>query len=730
MARALSPGERDGSRQEHGTHATAYPGGCPAVKLDDGSLGTARPATGLEEGGRTSGRPAEAPLSFGQLRLWFLDQLEQGTALYNMPMALRLKGPLDRSALERALNALVARHEALRTRFVCKGEYPVQAIDESAQLELEMIDVCGPKLDDSQCHHGENTPATLSNPSPHVAGSVDELIREEINRPFNLSTDLLLRVKLLRIAPEQHVLIVTMHHIVSDEWSLQVFFNELGHLYQAFADGSSASLPKLSVQYADYALWQQEWLRGNVLKEQLDYWRERLAGRQGIFELTTDYPRGAMPSFRGRIAKRSLGAGLSARCREFQKREHVTSFMLHLAAFKALLSRYAQQGDIVVGCPIANRNLIEIEGVIGFFVNTLMLRTKVEENTSFRDLLRQVRQTTIDGCGHQELPIEKVVEELQPERSLSHLPFTRLMFAMQNELFEKALWGPLEVEFLDVATDTAKFDLTFLIQGSKEGLIARVEYNSDLFEQATIERLLEHYEVLLANAAEAPDEKISQLKILPEEERKQIVERGNQTRTNYPRTKCVHQLFEQQAAANPSAIAITFGHGSLGYRELNLRANQLARYLRRCGVTADMPVAICVERSIEMVVGMLAVLKAGGAYVPLDPEYPAERLQFMLRDIDSPVLLTQQRLLGRVMSAKPICLDADWELIARESRDDVNLPCSAEQLACVMYTSGSSGTPKGVAIPHRAITRLVLDTNYVRLRKGDRIAQVSNVSFD
>ncbi len=690
---------------------------------------------GLKEG---------APLSCGQLRLWFLEQLEPGTALYNMPMALRLKGKLDRSALQRAMDALVTRHESFRTRFVCNGEYPLQVVDqETAVVDMEILEAVeapNSKLQTPEKHQTSNSKNAASAAAPEVASDgmkvlpeqVERLIREEINRPFDLGSGRLLRVKLIRVADEEHVLIVTMHHIVSDEWSLRIFFEELGELYKGYAHGNPAILPESPMRYRDYAVQQHEWMSGEALKTEVEHWRQKLAGRQGMFEIMTDRPRDGVARFRGKVIRRELGQELTQQCRALEKQRRVTAFMLHLAAFKALLSRYTQQQDIIVGCPVAGRSEVETEAIIGFFVNTILLRTHLSGDASFSDWLREVRQATIESYGHQNVPIEKLVEELAPERSLSHLPFTHVMFVMQNALFERAAWGSLEVEYLDVATDTAKFDLTFLVQGSSKGLIACVEYDSDLFEAGTIERLLEHYEILLRAAVNEPQTAVSQLPLMSEVERRLVLESWNATQTAYPSDKTIQELFESQAQATPSATAVRFGETSLTYSELNGRANQLARYLRKRGVDSGKPVAICAERSADAIVAMVAALKAGGAYVPLDPEYPVARLEYMLRDAGSPVLLTQQRLLGRIPGncAEPICIDGDWELIARESKENLDLGGSGEQLAYVMYTSGSTGQPKGVAVPHRGVTRLVLQTNYIQLGPDDRIAQVSNVSFD
>src|SRR6185312_10740640 len=439
----------------------------------------------------------------------------------------------------------------------------------------------------------------------------------------------------------------------------------------------------------------------------------------------------AMQTFRGTIQSRVLPRGLGESLTQLGARHGATLFMVTLAAFKALLYRYTQQEDVVVGSPIAGRNRVETEPLIGFFVNTLLLRTDVSGNPGFEELLRRVRETTLNAYAHEELPFEKLVEDLHPERAATNMPFTRVMFVLQNSTLGELKWPDLTLRFVDCETDTAKFDLTMVLQVTDRGLVAQAEYNRDLFEAGTIERLLEHFEILLEGIAAKPGCRLSDLPLLGEAERRQVVLDWNNTRTEYPRDKCIHELFEAQAERTPNAIAVKFGSQSVTYQELNDRANQLAHYLLKFSVGPDVPVGICLNRSVEMIVGMLGILKAGGAYVPIEASYTRERLSFMLADAGVPVLLTQHRLVTRLPKpANSLCLDSDWELIARESRK--NPPCAArpENLAYVVYTSGSTGTPKGVAVPHRAVNRLVLNTNYVQFTRDDCVAQVSTASFD
>ncbi|HYG35059.1 MAG TPA: amino acid adenylation domain-containing protein, partial [Clostridia bacterium] len=469
-----------------------------------------------------------------------------------------------------------------------------------------------------------------------------------------------------------------------------------------------------------------------MLQQQLSYWRERLAGHPPVTELPTNRPRGSSASFRGSCLTRTLGREVMERLKHLASRHDATLFMVLLAAFKALVHRYTQQEDILVGSPIAGRTRVETEPLIGFFVNTLVLRTSLAGNPTFEQLLSRVREVILGAYAHQDLPFERLVEELQPERSLNHMPFTRLMFAVQNSLLEQIELPGVRFQFLEVQSTTSKFDLTLVLQETSRGLVANVEYNSDLFEADTVTRLLQHFETLLHGIVAVPYQRLSELPLLTAAERHQLLVEWNNTATEYPHDKSIQELFEAQVERTPDATAVVFGSQAMTYRELNGRANQVANYLRQFGICPDVPVGLCMRRSGDMVVGLLAILKAGGAYVPLDSTYPKERVAFMLADTRAPVVLTQQCLLSQVPceQAKVICLDGDWELIARESRSNPPLAAGPESLAYITYTSGSTGQPKGVAVPHRAVIRLVINTNYIQLDATDRVAQVSNISFD
>jgi amino acid adenylation domain-containing protein/FkbH-like protein len=652
------------------------------------------------------------PLSFAQQRLWLLEELEPGTALYNIPTAVRLRGALNTRALEEAFNVLVTRHESLRTRFICRDEHPEQIIDETGVVTLRREDV-------SQSEAGKRQE------------QVERFIREEINRTFDLSFAPLLRAMLIKVAPEEHVMVITIHHIVADEWSVRILFRELGEAYGAVERGERPQFPELAVQYADFAVWQRNELEGEALDGQLAHWKDVMRGSPPVLEFATDAPRTATPTFRGTVLSRNMGPEVAAAVKELARKEGGTSFMVLLAAFQALVHRYTGQEDVVLATPVAARNRIETESLIGFFVNTLPVRASVNGDKAFRELVKQAKQSTLSLYANQDVPFQKLVETLQPERSLSHLPFTRIMFLTQSGLMETMQWGGVAVEFLEAETDTSKFELTFGVQETSKGLIARAEFNTDLFHRDTIERLLGHYENLLRGAVSAPNKPVSQLPMLSTEEWRQIVVDWNRTSTDCERSSGLATLFERQVAKTPRAVAISYGEQKFTYRELNERANQLAHYLTSYGVGVDAPVAVCMKRSLDMVVSILAIVKAGGGYVPLDPDYPAERLVFMAQDSGAALIITHHALLSRLPGAtQRISLDTDWELVARQSRENPVSVNKGDDLAYLMYTSGSTGQPKGVAVPHRGIIRLVRNTNYIRFEASDRVAHVSNVSFD
>jgi amino acid adenylation domain-containing protein/FkbH-like protein len=678
------------------------------------------------------GFQSDWPLSFAQQRLWFVEQLEPGNAAYNMPLVARLTGALNLSAFQRALDAVVKRHESLRTRFICVNGHPAQIVDDDPSVNLRLEDF-----------------SALTPAEREVEGK--RCIKDEINHPFNLAAAPLLRVLLLRFTAEEHVLVLTMHHIVSDEWSLNIFIRELGAFYEGMVAGREVELPELPIQYPDFAVWQRDWLKGDVLEEQLAFWRKQLTGNPSALELSTDFPRRQSVQGGGQTLTRFLSKEMENSLRTLAKREEATLFMVLLAAFKTLLYRYTQQEDIVISAPMAGRNRLELEGLIGFFVNILPLRTNLSGYPTFTSILRHVREVTLAACSHQDAPFEKIVQELHPERAASQTPFARVLFTLQNTSFEKVSWRTgmsatssrprltriqpdlyLNLEFLEAHNAASKFELSLSVQETSVGLAVHAEYNTALFAESTIERLLEHFKILLEGTLADPNRKISEFPLLSDAEKEQLLVEWNRTDSNYPRDKSIVQLFEDNAERTPDATAVIFGTQKLTYGELNTRANQLAHYLQQYRITPNTPIGLCVRPSIEMVIGMLAILKAGGAYVPLDANYPSERLAFMLRDTKTPVVLTHQQLRDRILAEFPnvICLDTDWKFIGRQRRENPANRVAAEDLAYVMYTSGSTGQPKGVKVPHRGVTRLVLSTNYVQLERTDRLGQISNISFD
>jgi aspartate racemase len=574
-------------------------------------------------------RKGKLLLSFAQARLWFLEQLEPGSGAYNMPAAVRLTGSLDVAALKQSLQEIVQRHEALRTTFRMVSGEPIQVIAPILALAVPLVDL-------------------HELPEAQQEAQVEQLATEEAQQPFDLAMGPLLRAKLLHLSEAEHVLLLTMHHIVSDGWSMGVLIRELVALYEAFSTGKPSPLPQLPIQYADFAHWQRQWLQGEVLAAQLSYWQQQLTGAPPVLELPTDRPRPTVQTFRGATQFLALPEPLSQKLKSLSQRSGVTLFMTLLAAFQTLLYRYTGQEDICIGSPIANRNRSETEGLIGFFVNTLVLRTDLSENPSFQELLGRVREVTLGGYAHQDLPFEQLVEALQPKRNLSHHPLFQVMFALENTPISPLELPGLSLSSLNIDSSTAKFDLTMSMEDTEQGLMGSLEYNTDLFHAATISRMLEHFQTLLEGIVANPEQRLLDLPLLTQPERQQLLVEWNDTQVDYPKHLCIHQLFEAQAEQTPDAVAVVFEDQQLTYGELNRRANQLAHHLRSLNVGPDSLVGICVERSLEMIVGLLGILKAGGAYVPLDPSYPQERLAFMLKDAQVPILLTQQRLVCRL----------------------------------------------------------------------------------
>ncbi|HEX9936743.1 MAG TPA: condensation domain-containing protein, partial [Longimicrobium sp.] len=662
------------------------------------------------------GRTRTAPTSFAQERLWFIDRLEPGSAVYNIPVAWRLEGALDGAALERSLSEIVRRHETLRTTFAEVDGSPVQVIAPFGGFALPVEDLSG-----------------LSEAEREAA--VGERIGQEARRAFDLATGPLFHAALLRLHPEGHVLMLCMHHVISDGWSMEVFFRELSALYAAYRDGGDSPLAQPPVQYADYARWQREQLAGEALDRQLAYWRERLAGAPALLELPTDRPRPPVQSHRGARETFDLPPALLDRLQALARGEGATLYMVLLGAFQLLLSRYSGSEDVVVGTPIAGRTRRQVEELIGFFANTLVLRTDLSGDPSFREVLRRVREATLGAFAHQDVPFEKLVAELQPERSLGHTPLFQVMFTLQNAAEGRGAALPgLGVSGAGAAMEIAKFDLDLALTASAQGLRGGLTYSTELFERGTIERMLGHLRRVLEQVAADADVRLSRLELLGEAERALVLEAWNRTEAEVPADRCIHELFEAQAARAPHAVAVAFEDATLTYDELNRSANRLAHHLRGLGVGPDARVAICVERGPEMVAGLLAILKAGGAYVPLDPAYPADRLRYMLEDSAPAALVTQSSLAGTFAGVEVPVVELDAPAPAWARAPETN-PAYAEltpgHLAYVIYTSGSTGRPKGVMVEHRSlVNHTAWQAAAFGIGAGDTVLQRTSISFD
>ncbi|MGJ5628670.1 amino acid adenylation domain-containing protein [Nostoc sp. CALU 1950] len=656
-------------------------------------------------------QPADVyPLSFAQQRLWFLDRLEPGNPAYNISLAVNLKGQLDIVLLEQSLNEIIRRHETLRTTFTTVNGQPVQIIASSLKLSLSVINI-----------------ELQSN----VA--VQKLLTQESQRPFDLTHGPLLRAKLLRLAEQENILLLEMHHIISDGWSTEVFLQEIALLYQAFLTRSASPLAEISIQYKDFAHWQRQWLEGEVLQTQLSYWKQQLEGIPAALKLPTDRPRPAVQTSHGAQQSIELPKTLLDQLKAIARQEGVTVFMLLLATFQTFLYRYTGQDDIAVGTPVANRNRDEIKRLIGFFVNTLVLRTDMSGNPTFDELLTRVKNVALGAYTHQDLPFDQLVEAVQPERDTSRTPLFQVMFNVQDYSQLPEIPG-LALSLLKIETETAQFDLSLSIEITEQEVAASFYYNTDLFDTATISRMLRHFQNLLSGIAAHPQARLSNLPLLSAADCQELLQLGrNQSPIPNSSEQCIHQLFEAQVERTPNAIAVVFQNQHLTYRELNQRANQLAHYLKALGVGPEVRVGICIQRSLEMAIGLLAILKAGGAYVPLDPAYPKERLALMLKDAQVSVLLTTSVQLDILPEheSQTICLDTDWQTIADNSQENPINQTQPENLAYLIYTSGSTGTPKGVMIQHRSLSTYI-NTACIdfALKSSDRILQFTSISFD
>jgi len=679
-----------------------------------------RAATGVQAPAMTPvTRDGLLPPSFAQQRLWFLDQLQPDSPFYNIPQSVRIIGPLDIPILERSLNAVIRRHESLRTVFMTQDSQPFQYIHSELFVPLVVQDLS--HIDGSEIEQEVERRAFL-----------------EAQRPFDLTTGPLVRADLLRLGPQDHVVLFTLHHIVSDDWSSNILLSEVAINYTAFQRGEQPPLPALPIQYADYAYWQRHWLQDESLDRELEFWREQLAGAPPLLQIPTDRPRPAVQTFAGDYVTFTLPDKESQALQEICSREGATLFMAMLAAFQTLLYRYSGQNDISIGTPVANRSHPATQDMIGFFVNTLVLRSRLSDDTGFRQLLHQVRETALNAYAHQDVPFEMVVEAVQPERHLSQSPLFQVMFTLQNLKSEPQDLSDIHMIPIEAHSQTAKFDLTMFMQEENGRLRGALEYNTDLFNRTTIERMVGHFRNLLAAMVADPDQPISTLPILTEEERCQLLREWNETTAPFPEHTCVHQLVEKQVRRTPDAIAVAFAETSITYAALNRRANQLAHYLHSIGVGPDVMVGVCAGRTPDLVVGLLGILKAGGAYVPIDPTYPLERIAFMIEDAGASVLLTQETLVSHLPESvrrqdthRTILLDTDWSMIENWPDHNPDIPVTPQHLAYVIYTSGSTGLPKGTMVHHQGVINYLTwceQTYPVFAGQGSPVH--SSISFD
>ncbi|NCQ97964.1 MAG: amino acid adenylation domain-containing protein [Microcystis aeruginosa L211-101] len=659
-------------------------------------------------------RSEDLPLSFAQQRMWFIYQMDQQNSAYNEALTIRLTGRLNIDILEQTINAIIQRHESLRTTFPMVEGKPIQKIAPFLKIKLLVVNL-------------KDIPQE----------QIDKRIIEELQKPFDLTQAPLLRCTLFDLGYENYILVNVFHHIIIDGWSKGILFKELSEFYQAFLSNSTVDLPELTIQYADFAVWQRQWLQGEILENQLNYWKKQLTAAPLLLELPTDKPRPANPNFRGHSISFQINSELTEKLKLLSQKSGATLFMTLLAALNTLLFRYSGQDDILIGTPTANRNRQEIEPLIGFFVNTLVLRNSLEGNPAFSGLLQQARNVVLEAYANQDVPFEQVVDGLEIERSLSYNPLFQVMFALQNAPLNSLELPHLKAQYLAVKHQRIKFDLSLILEEieTEQGsyLEGFWEYDSHLFTVERITRMVGHFQTLLKGIVANPQQTVRELPLLTESEKQQLLEDWNQTQQDYPQNLCIHQLFEAWVEQTPDAIALIFKGEQLTYRELNSKANQLANYLQTLGVKPETLVGICIEPSLEMIVGILGILKAAGAYVPIDPTYPSERIAYMLDDSQLAVLLTQEKLVTSLPQhqAQVICLDSDWKEISTESKSSPITSLTPENLAYVIYTSGSTGKPKGVLVAHRGLCNLSqAQIKLFDVQPDSCVLQFASISFD
>lgn len=658
-------------------------------------------------------RPPNPPMSYSQERFWFLENFSPEKSTHVITSILRLIGPLDNAAIEKSLQEIIRRHEPLRTNFVLHDNKPVQKVQNDVEFRLNIVDL-------------------TALPEEKQEEGIKNYILQQLNLPFDLTRDLMLRAQLLKLQEKEHILFVGLHHIASDGWSVGLFWNEFSVLYTSYVKGEEALLPELPLNYVDYAVWQRNWLEGFKQKKKLAFWRKQLADL-AIQDLPTDRPRPPVLTNSGDYLEFQLSIDLLTKLRELSKRERVTLFMVLLAAFSLLLKRYSRQDDIAVGTVVANRSIPDTEKMVGLFINNLVMRTDLSGNPTFLELLERIRNVALDAYDNQDIPFEMLLEELQPERDMSRTPYFQTMLILQNLPGGESLLPNIETRPVDLMRESSDLDILLYLYESGEGLFGKFEFRADLFDKSTIQRMANNLETLLRGIVVNPERRISDLPLLTEKEKQLLLIDWNDTKAEYPRDKCIHQLIQSQAMQSPDAVAVIFGDDQLTYKELNERSNQLARYLQGLGVGPDVFVGIYMERSLEMMIGLLGILKAGGAYLPLDPSFPRERLAYMLEDSQARVLLTQKWLVNEAPKhqAQLVCLDDDWPNIVQQSRENLSGEVTSENLAYAIYTSGSTGRPKGVQIEHRTLVNFLESmSRKPGFTAEDVLLAVTTLSFD
>jgi aspartate racemase len=670
----------------------------------------------IPESDKLTVEPEWLQLSFAQERIWVYEQLEQNSATYNVPFNVRLEGPLNVVALERSINEILRRHDILRARFAEINGHPVQAIGAYQPLPFLLVDL-----------QSLNEAAR--------ADEVTRLSKEEAQRPFDLSQGPLLRVRLLRCGETDHVLLRTMHHIACDGWSISVFTNEMAALYAAFSEGKPSPLTELPMQYSDYVHRQRQRMQGKIIESEIGYWKQRLGGDLPILALPTDRPRPERQTYHGARHRMELPADFTAALRSYSRENRVTLFMVLFAAYATFLHRYTNQNDILIGAASADRMRVETRGLIGFLINVVVLRSNLSGNPGFHQFLARVREMALGAYAHQDIPPGQLLETLRPPRDARHNPIFQTMLAMEPPMYEPEMQGLESTQLKAVDTEMTAFDLILQVIEKQDRLTCFFIYNTDLFNAGTVQRMALHFQVLLRGILANPEQKLSRLPLLTDTEQYRISMDWNCTQTDYPREKCIHNIFEDEVERNPDANAVTCQGVCLTYHELNQRANQLAHHLCSLGVGTETLVGICLDRSAEMIVGLLGILKAGAAYVPLDQNYPEQRLSYLLTDTQLPVLVTTYLLLQKLPQktlpdVKIVCMDSDSEILERLPKNNISNTARPDNLAYVMYTSGSTGRPKGVCIVHRGVVRLVKETDYARFGSNETFLQFAPIAFD